>query len=628
MSVREEDGQDAGCGRRMDGKCIRSPRATAQSRQLNPLRLTGKRRCLRLAGWILLFLLLPGQALAVPPTSDEPVQLLKQADALKTSNPAEFDATMQRLVSEPAKLSSEQKLYLRYLQGFRLGYGGEYAAAIQSLNEVARQSTNPVLRFRAGVTVVNLLEIGTRYEQAFSRLNDLLEQLPQVTDKDARKQVMAIASQLYGEVGQYDLSTTYADRMLKEQPTGANVCRAGMLILQSLYKRGEMLPTNPRFQMGIEACVAAKEPIFTNSVRSFVADFYLQQGRPEAAIDLLQQNHAEVAATHYPRLISAWDSLLAEAYWKQGDAKRAQQFAEAALKGSVKNEYTVPLSTACRLLYLIARKQGDMGAALAYHERYMAADKGYLDGISAKTLAYQIVKQQVLGKKLQVDTLNKQNQILMLQEELDEKAVESRRLYIVALMLALGFIALWTYRLKRSQLLFMTQARCDSLTGILNRQHFLSAAAQQLQHCRRSAVEAGLVLIDLDYFKQVNDVHGHAIGDDVLQRVVEACRDHLRSTDIFGRLGGEEFGILFPECALGQVIARAEQLRLAIVSVSDDIAADILISGSFGVATTTRSGYALQQLLLHVDDALYRSKREGRNRVSVADASQPTLRMV
>jgi diguanylate cyclase (GGDEF)-like protein len=135
-------------------------------------------------------------------------------------------------------------------------------------------------------------------------------------------------------------------------------------------------------------------------------------------------------------------------------------------------------------------------------------------------------------------------------------------------------------------------------------------------------------LIDLDYFKQVNDVHGHAIGDDVLQRVVEACRDHLRSTDIFGRLGGEEFGILFPECALGQVIARAEQLRLAIVSVSDDIAADILISASFGVATTTRSGYALQQLLLHVDDALYRSKREGRNRVSVADASQPTLRMV
>ena len=303
-----------------------------------------------------------------------------------------------------------------------------------------------------------------------------------------------------------------------------------------------------------------------------------------------------------------------------GNGKRAQQFAEAALKGSVKNEYTVPLSTACRLLYLIARKQGDMGAALAYHERYMAADKGYLDGISAKTLAYQIVKQQVLGKKLQVDTLNKQNQILMLQEELDEKAVESRRLYIVALMLALGFIALWTYRLKRSQLLFMTQARCDSLTGILNRQHFLSAAAQQLQHCRRSAVEAGLVLIDLDYFKQVNDVHGHAIGDDVLQRVVEACRDHLRSTDIFGRLGGEEFGILLPECTLEQAVARAEQIREAITAAATgEDAPGIPISASFGVTVTTRSGYELRQLLIHADEALYQAKREGRNRVSVAN---------
>jgi diguanylate cyclase (GGDEF)-like protein len=106
----------------------------------------------------------------------------------------------------------------------------------------------------------------------------------------------------------------------------------------------------------------------------------------------------------------------------------------------------------------------------------------------------------------------------------------------------------------------------------------------------------------------------------VLRRAVEACQEHLRSTDILGRLGGEEFGILLPECTLEQAVARAEQIREAITAAATgEDAPGIPISASFGVTVTTRSGYELRQLLIHADEALYQAKREGRNRVSVAN---------
>ncbi|TAM59043.1 MAG: GGDEF domain-containing protein [Rhodanobacter sp.] len=545
--------------------------------------------------------------------------MLRQADVAKTSNHAEFAALMQRLSDGTMKLSAQQQLYLRYLQAWRMGYSGDYDSAIPQLNSIIAESRNATLRFRAGVTLVNLLGIGAHYEEAFSRLNQLLDHLPEVADKDARIQVIGIASQLYIEAGQYDLATKYADQMLKENPVGTNACKANTFRLQSLYKSQKLQSLGTQFQAGIETCVRADEPLFASAIRSYVASFDLQQGQPEAAIMLLQKNYAEVKATRYPFMISTFNALLAQAYWNVGDLARAKQFGLNAIDSSVKNEYTEPLATAYGLLYRIEKKQGDLAGALDYHEKYMAADKGYLNEVSAKALAYQIVNQQVLAKKQQVDALSKQNQILMLRQSLDRKAAETSRLYIILLLTVLACIALLTYRIKRSQLRFMKLARRDGLTGVYNRQHFLAEAERELQYCKKSARDACLVLIDLDHFKDFNDTYGHATGDRVLMHAVQSCQAHLRSTDIFGRLGGEEFGVLLPECTLDQVAGRVEQLRLAIATVADADVLDVVVSASFGVATTACSGYELRELLIHADDALYQAKNTGRNRAVVFD---------
>jgi diguanylate cyclase (GGDEF)-like protein len=136
---------------------------------------------------------------------------------------------------------------------------------------------------------------------------------------------------------------------------------------------------------------------------------------------------------------------------------------------------------------------------------------------------------------------------------------------------------------------------------------------------------ACLIFIDLDHFKQVNDTHGHAMGDIVLQHTVAVLQEHLRPSDLFGRLGGEEFGILLIGCSTAQAVVTAQRLRVAIeASPVEDDGRLVSLSVSVGVASSDRCGYALTRLCREADSALYRAKRTGRNRV-VGDFENDSL---
>jgi diguanylate cyclase (GGDEF)-like protein len=517
------------------------------------------------------------------------------------------------------KLSPQQELYRRYLDARGIAFRGDFKAAIPLMQTIVNQSVDPVLSIRAGATEVDLLLTQSRYEEGFGLLSSLLEKLPQITETSVRIQVLGSAAQLYFEAGQYDLAVNYAELLIKESNSPKAACIGWFDKLGPLLQAGQLQAVDEQINDGKAACGRAGNVLIGDMFKTVVAKFDMQRGRPTEAISLLQNSYAEVQRKRFPPLVSDVDELLAQAYWNTGDAKSATLYALRVIEtnkgfGGV---YLATTTGAYQVLYQAEKKQGDLGAALAYHEKYMASDKGYLTDVGAKALAYQTVKQRVLANKLQIEALNKQNQILQLQQALAEKKTVASRLYIILL---LATVALWTYRVKRSQLRFMKLARRDGLTGIFNRQHFVNEAELLLQYCRKSSRDACLVLIDLDHFKAVNDTHGHAVGDRVLQRAVAACKGCLRSTDVFGRLGGEEFGILLPERTLAQVLVLAEQIRLTIATAAtgEDVPA-IPISASFGVSSVVYSGYELRQLLIHADEALYRAKREGRNRVSVVD---------
>jgi diguanylate cyclase (GGDEF)-like protein len=383
-------------------------------------------------------------------------------------------------------------------------------------------------------------------------------------------------------------------------------------------------------QAALDACSRAGEVPFENALRVDAAKVYLEHSRYDEVIALLQKRYDDVVKSGYRRMISDYQALLAQAYRRKSPLL-ARKLALDAIESSVRNQFTQPLANAYGVLYELAKEQGDFAAALSYHEQYTAADKGYLDDVSARQLAYQKVNHENIANKLQVDALDKQNHVLQLERELSSKAVETSRLYIVLLTMTVLFIGLWAYRTKRSQLHFQSLSQLDGLTGICNRPHFIAQAEKALQASARTGAQLCIILCDLDHFKSINDRFGHATGDFVLKRTVSACKVHLKKDEILGRFGGEEFAILLPNCTPEESRQRAEQLRGAVAEITaHQSATRVTVSASFGVAATSSSGHNLGQLLAHADWALYEAKRSGRNRVVVHSpiGDTPTLAVV
>ncbi|MGB3837818.1 MAG: diguanylate cyclase [Rhodanobacter sp.] len=562
-----------------------------------------------------------GLATVPASVSDDPGQLLKQAESIPSSNRVEFDELMRRLAKPVRELSPQQQVHRRYLLARQAAFAGNFDAALPPLTAIAGQTAYPVLAFRAKATVIDLLVAQSRYEEAFARLNSLLEQLPKMEENDVRVQGLGVAAQLYNEAGQYEASSRYADQIINESTDTRSACRGWFYKSEALFESGTTKLAADQLRDGTEACSKAGNTLFALSFQYLLASFDMRQGRLDSAIRLLQTSYPKVLRAGFPPQVAEFESTLAKAHLERGDLVSAAKFANQALVTNASRPYSESTARAYHVLYRVDKKTGDDRAALENLEKFVVTNDGYMDRLSAKALAYQIVEQKVLAKKLQVEELDKKNKLLGMQGELDRKEVETSRLYILLLLLVLASIGLWAYRIKRSQLKFMKLARRDGLTGIFNRQHFVNEAERLLRYCQKSGRDACLVLLDLDHFKQVNDNHGHAVGDRVLRRAVGACQKHLRTTDLFGRLGGEEFGMLLPECGREQVLERVEQMRLAVAQVpAGEAGSGVVVSASFGVASAASSGYELRQLMTDADDALYRAKREGRNRVSLFDS--------
>ena len=553
----------------------------------------------------------------------DPALLLSRADALKSSDHEQFVLLLEALAERSRELLPADREYLQYLQAWQLVYRGDYDVAATQLAQLIERSNDATLRFRAGGALTNALALATRYEEAFSGLSQLLADLPQITAPDAREQALGVAAFLYNQVGQHELALSLAQQLIDENWSHRGACKGGQVKLEALYKARRLTASAPEYVAGIEACTQIGELVRANLIRTYVARLHLEAGHFNEALAVLDSSFAEVERTQYPRLLAEYEVLRARAYRQAGDATRARRFALRAIRHAGRNDFTEPTVAAYRLLYQIAREQGEIETALAYHEQYASADKGYLDDVSARQLAYQRARNEAIATRLQLDALNRQNQVLQLQRALGDKAVENSRLYITLLCTVLIFIALWAYRTKRSQLHFRRLARHDPMTGIANRAHFIDQAQQALAEGRKNGSEVCVVFCDLDHFKSINDRYGHATGDFVIKQVVLVCQGLLRDDDVFGRLGGEEFGILLPACNAEQGRAWSEQLRLAIAAVPTRPAGMTSgISASLGLAATGACGYELRELLTHADAALYQAKRSGRNRTVLFDAAQ------
>jgi diguanylate cyclase (GGDEF)-like protein len=203
----------------------------------------------------------------------------------------------------------------------------------------------------------------------------------------------------------------------------------------------------------------------------------------------------------------------------------------------------------------------------------------------------------------------------------DEAAFWSSAIFMLAFMavLAAGFaFVLAGFERMASQMREL--ASVDGLTGAYNHNTTVSLLTHAMERGRREGLPVSFVMLDLDHFKRVNDTHGHAIGDTVLRAVAACTRARLRGSDVLGRLGGEEFGLVLPATGIAGARHLAEQVRLAVeaLPLTGEGGQPLRVTLSAGVAEALRED--TPETLMHLaDKALYQAKQQGRNRVLVAD---------
>jgi len=158
-------------------------------------------------------------------------------------------------------------------------------------------------------------------------------------------------------------------------------------------------------------------------------------------------------------------------------------------------------------------------------------------------------------------------------------------------------------------------ALTDGLTGMQNRRYFDDALKEYIEEFRRINKPVGLMILDLDHFKQVNDTHGHDVGDEVLRAVASCLKDMTRYHDVVARLGGEEFAVVAPNMDGDLLVKFAERIRKAIAGMA-------VLSGNVRLKITTSVGLAVwdgketaEEFYRRADRLLYQAKRMGRNRV-------------
>ncbi len=172
------------------------------------------------------------------------------------------------------------------------------------------------------------------------------------------------------------------------------------------------------------------------------------------------------------------------------------------------------------------------------------------------------------------------------------------------------------------------QATFDALTGVRNREAILGALSLELERARNDGTSVAVLMIDIDRFKDVNDTHGHDVGDAVIRDTVARIKGSLRANDSIGRYGGEEILVVLPGCLLGDLRAIAERARLA---VADALVTNggraVSVTISLGAAASgQRSDISAAALVTEADRALYRAKNGGRNRAEYGDdATQPQV---
>jgi diguanylate cyclase (GGDEF)-like protein len=542
-------------------------------------------------------------------------QQLVLLDQIRLEDQPRFKAELAKIRQLPLTQLADIA-YLTLLNAYEQALQGQYDKVLPILTPLLETSTDNEIITRARIMAANVLLLSNNHTLAFTYFEQLINTIPTITEPELLGQVIFLVILTFNELERYDLALLYVRYIDFNSISAKLACRIRVTELDAKLLQAGSIATEDEANKVIADCVAAREVIPANLARKELMRHLLKHNDSKAALTLYQRHVAEIEQTNYPILISQVSALAAQAHLLEGDVEQAKILAEQALLSAQSSPNNFALVEAYNTLYQIAKTQQDFQQALSYLELMHQIEDEFNTGKASQQAAYHTVRSQIELKNQRINLLDRDNELLVLQQSIYREEVKNSRLLLL-LSALLGSIALvFAYRGLAGRKRFKLMAEYDQLTGISNRYHFNYLAKQALRFCQSRQKPVAMILFDIDHFKLINDQFGHATGDWALQQIVLICKQFMRSNDIFGRIGGEEFVIMLPDCELDKASLLAEICRDAVVGIeTTSIEYDFSLSASFGVSGSNISGYDIKQLLSDADKAMYQAKTNGRNQV-------------
>ena len=553
-------------------------------------------------------------------------KLLIETENMGTTEPRKFDENLADLQKHSSNFTAFQNDYFDYLLYYKQGYNGQFEESLNNFKALYTRSDFFSIKYRAQVKIANIYVISGNITQALNSLDFVLSNVNKVKNKSLKKLGYRIAQTVYYLVEENKLSESFSNLILDTDPNENEKCVAltniGQIKLRTELNHQNIL--EPYINERLKVCELIGDFVFSNLLRMDWLGYRLYQV-PESqsnykyVLDQLESSESQIEKTNYKNLINIKNSLFSQVYWRLKDKENALKYAILTIKDSESIGSTVQKIAALDILVDYYKDIGNLNQAFIYLEEKNSSEKSYNNQQQAKLMAYQKVKHDSLAKVQQINSLNQQNEVLVLRSQLAEKSKRNQLLINILFSIIVIFFILFAFRLIRQQNKFKKLSELDHMTLIYNRKGAKDYMGYLLPYSEKKKETIAYVIFDLDLFKRVNDVYGHVVGDWVIKQSVEVCKNLDNHKATFARLGGKEFSIVIRDSNIDEAIEFSNLCRKAISGINtlDGCNHEFDVSASFGITTSEISGYDYTKLMTHADNALYYSKENGRNRLTI-----------
>ena len=516
------------------------------------------------------------------------------------------------------ELDAAQRGRVEYVRLRNLGIAGQEREALRGFARLLREDLPAALRVRIYTTAISIAANIEDWPLAFNWLSEGLAAVQEAPE--AAPALLGVASYLHNLVGEVDKARELALRGLSQVESGDDaraLCLALGDIAMAEDHAGNHVESERWRRRQITACEAARDRVFIANGKYGVGRMVGAQGRHAEALEWSQQALAEFEAAGF--VAGAWSAKLGVAaalVALNRDLDRAEALLDGALTYYRAQGSELAVAEASRLSARLAERRGDMAGALAHLQEAMEAQEIVERDARERRLAFLQVQFDTRLKEQQIALLEAEKELAALQVTATQRRQWLLGLGIMGLLVTAVLLAGLLRRSFRERRLYRWQSERDGLTGLYNYQQIRRLGEEAFARARARRRPFTVVVADVDLFKQVNDRYGHAAGDEALRSLGGWIGEAVGSHGVAGRSGGDEFTILLDgDAEAAEQLLRRLRKKLRPITVFEQTFSFRL---SAGLCQDDRSIESLEQLVHKADQALYRAKHGGRDRVVCA----------